>query len=105
VIHRRLGHEEHAEDVGLESALQLLLGDVANVLVGMLLASIVDEDVEPAQLIDGLLDGVIAKLSVANVAGNGDRLAALFLDDLPGLLRIVVLAQIEDRDVRTLASE
>src|SRR5687767_2914037 len=43
---RRLGHEEHSEDVGLEGALQLLLADLPDVLVPMLLAGIVDEYVE-----------------------------------------------------------
>ena len=44
---RRLRQEEIAEDVGLERPLELVLGDVADVLVGVLLAGIVDEDVEP----------------------------------------------------------
>ena len=73
----RLGHEEHPEDVGLERALQLLLGDVADVLVGMLLAGIVDEDVEPAELVDRPPDRVLAEFLVAEIAGNQDRLAPL----------------------------
>ena len=85
--------------------LQLLLGDVADVLVGMLLAGIVDEDVEPAELVDGLLDRALAEVLVADVAGDRDRLAAFLLDDLLGLRRIVMLAQIEDGDVGALARE
>src|SRR3546814_6605563 len=45
---RGLRHEEHAEDVGLEGAAELLFGDVGDVLVGMLFPGIVDQHVEPA---------------------------------------------------------
>ena len=37
--------------------------------------------------------------------GDGDRAAAFLLDDLLCLGRIVMLAQIEDRDVRAFAGE
>ena len=85
--------------------LQLLFGDVAHVLVRMLLAGIVDEDVEAAQLGDRAGDGLVAKALVAHVSGDRDRPAALALDDLAGLLRIVMLAQIDDRDVRAFAGD
>ena len=82
-----------------------MLVDVGDVLGPMLLAGIVDEDVEPAELVDGLLDRSFAELLVADVAGDGDGAPALLLDDLLGLLRIVMLAQIDNRDVRALARE
>src|SRR6185503_15538504 len=78
---------------------------VGDVLVGMLLAGIVDEQVESAELIDGLPDRTFAELLVADVAGDRDRPAPFLLDDLPGLGRIVVLAEIDDRDVRAFAGE
>ena len=102
---RSLRHEEHAEDVGLERPPQLVLVDVGDVLVGMLLAGIVDEDVEPAELLDRLPDGPFAELLVADVAGDRDRSAAFLLDDLLRLLRIVMLAQIKDCDVGAFARE
>jgi hypothetical protein len=85
MIHRRLGQKEHPEDIGLEGSPELLFADVANVLVGVLLAGIVDEDVEAAELIDGLADRGLAKGLVADVAGDGERLAPFLLDDVPGL--------------------
>ncbi len=102
---RGLDHEEHREDVRLEGALQLLLGDVADVLVGVLLAGVVDEDVQPAKLLDGPPDHVVAMGLRPEVAGDGDGAAALALDDTLGLGRVVVLAQIGDRDVGALAGE
>jgi hypothetical protein len=87
-----LGHEEHAKDIGLEGAPELFFGDVADVRVGMLLAGIVDEDVEAPKLFDGLRNGALAEILVADVAGDRDRAAAFLLDDLPGLGRVVMLA-------------
>src|SRR5687768_4447856 len=91
----RLDHEEIAVEIGLEGALQLLLGDLLYLLVIMLLAGVVDEDVEPAELIDRLLHRALAEGLVADVAGNRDRPAALALDDLLRLPGVVMLAQIE----------
>ena len=50
------------EDVGLEGAEQLLFGNVPNVLVGVLFAGIVDEDIEPSEGIDRLRDRAVAHL-------------------------------------------
>src|SRR5438067_3809202 len=101
----RLGQIEHSEDIGLEGAPQLLLGDVSDVLVRMLFAGIVDEDIEPAELIDGFADRELTDLLVADVAGNRDRPAPFLVDDLLRLRGIVVLAKIEDSDIGTLAGE
>ena len=68
----------------------------------MLLAGVVDEDVEPAQLVDRLLDRAFAERLVADIAGDGDRLAALLLDDVLGELGVLMFAKIEDSDVRAL---
>ena len=76
-----------------------------DVLVGMLLAGIVDEDVDAAELGHHLLDRAIAEVLVAEIAGDGDRLAPLGLDDPLRLRRVVMLAQIEDGDVGALARE
>ena len=102
---RGLGQEEHSEDIGLERPLELLLGNVADVLVVMLLSGIIDEDIEPAEFIDGLLHGILAKAFVADVAGNRDRVAAFTLHDLFGLRRVIMFAKVEDGDVRALARE
>jgi hypothetical protein len=105
VRHCGLGHEEHAEDIGLKRPAKLVLVDVGDAFVGMLLAGIVDEDVELAELIEGLPDRLFTKLLVADVAGDGDRALAFLLDDLLRFGGVVVLAEINDRDVRTLARE
>jgi hypothetical protein len=100
---RGLGQEEHPEDVGLEGAAQLRLGDVGDVLVGMLLAGIVHQHVDPAEFLDHLGNGLVAERLVADIAGDGQRLAALAANDPGGLRGVVMLAQIEDRDVGALA--
>src|SRR3546814_14885165 len=69
---RGLRHEEHAEDVGLEGAAKLVFGDVANVLVGMLLPGVVDEHVDPAETVDDLADRLFAERRVAEIACDGD---------------------------------
>ena len=76
-----------------------------DVIVIMLLAGIVDEDVEAAELVDGLLDCALAESLVADVARNRDRAAPFALDEPLGRCRIIVLAQIEDRDVGAFAGE
>ena len=97
---------EHREDVGLEGALQLLLGDVGDVLVGMLLAGIVDEDVEPAERRRPPWRPPRRRTSLSpRSPAMVIALRALLLDDLAGLLGVVMLAQIEDRDVGALAGE
>ena len=79
---RGLRQEEHPEDVGLECPLQLLFGDVADVFVIMLLARIIDEDVELPELFDRLLHGSLAELLVPDISRDGDGVAAYLLDDL-----------------------
>ena len=49
------------------------------------------------------LDRLPAEHLVADVAREQERAAALVLDQARGLLRVVVLLQIEDRDQRALA--
>ena len=100
---RRLGHEEHPEDIGLEGALQLMLADVDDIGGGMLFAGIVDEDVELAEPLDHLGDRIVAKILVADIAWKRDRLAALGTHDPGGLFGIVMFFEIDDCDMRALA--
>ena len=55
--------------------------------------------------VDDLLDRLFAKGLVTEVAGDGQRLAAFFLDDCLGLGGVAMLAQIKDRDVGAFAGE
>nr|WP_276602852.1 hypothetical protein [Nannocystis pusilla] len=100
-----LGQEEHREDVGAEGADELRLVDVLELVLGVLLGGVVDEDVEAAEAIDDLADGVAAERAVADVAADRQTGAALFLDLGGGLAGVAVLAQIDDGDVGALAGE
>src|SRR6478609_5489110 len=105
MIERRLGHEEIAEDVGPEGLLELRFIDVAQVLLGMLLGGVVDEDIEPAPARDGLRHGIPAEILLADIAGDEQRLAAFGLDEPPGFFGVLVLFLVDDRHLRTLARE
>ncbi|VXC60312.1 hypothetical protein SPHINGOAX6_30082 [Sphingomonas sp. AX6] len=100
---RSLDQKKHAKDVGLERPFQLFLGNVGDVLIGMLLACIVDHDVELAELGDHPRHRVVAECLVADVPGDGQRARPFVADDLCGFFGIVMLAQVEDGDVRALA--
>src|ERR1051325_11020437 len=71
----------------------------------MLLAGIVDQDVDASELVDGLTHRALAKLLVAEISGNGDCAAAFGFDDLLGPGRIVMLTKIKDGDIGALARE
>lgn len=51
----RLGKIEHRMDIDLERALPFVITDIRNILERGLVGRIVDEDIDPAQLIDGPL--------------------------------------------------
>src|SRR4051794_23736670 len=71
----------------------------------MLLAGVVDENVEPAEFVHGSVDDLLAELLVAEVAGDQNRAATFLLDDLLRLLCIVMFAEVGDGDVGAFASE
>src|SRR5690606_33828455 len=98
----RLRQIEHAEDVGLEGPFQLLLGDVGDVLVGMLLAGIVDENVDLSEGLDRLLHDAVAHLPRTYVGLDGYGPASFGLDDLPAIGGIVILEQIDNGDIGAL---
>src|SRR5262245_36807887 len=53
-------------------------------------------------LVDGSLDGVLAKFRIGHVARDEDAAAALFLDGTFRLLGIFMLVEIGDGDIGTL---
>src|SRR3546814_5022683 len=71
----------------------------------MLFPGIVDQHVEPAPRPHHLRHGGIAEITVADIACDRQRLTPLGADDRGGLFGIVMLAQIDDRDMRALARE
>ena len=68
--------------------------DVADVLVGMLLAGIVDHDVEPAPFVDCPGHQRLRGVRLTEIAGKDDRLRPFRLAKLLRLRGIVVFAQI-----------
>lgn len=66
----RLRHKENAEDVGLKGAAKLLLCDVGYVLVWMLLARVIDQDVNLAELFDRPGYGLGAKCLIADISSD-----------------------------------
>jgi hypothetical protein len=73
VVEGRLGHPEVAVDVGLERAVPLLGGDVGDGLGGVLEGDVVDEDVEPAELLHRALDHPTAVLLVGDLGALGEE--------------------------------
>src|SRR5690606_23969361 len=71
----------------------------------VLLGGVVDEDVEPTELVDGLPDGVAAELGVCDVAPEQEGPPALLLDLRLDLLGVPVLLEVDDRDVGALLGE
>src|SRR5581483_1244331 len=75
------------------------------VVLRVLLGGIVHQDVERAELLLGAAHRLEAKTLVGDVAGDQHAAAALGLDQTLGLLRVLVLVQIDDRHMRALARE
>jgi hypothetical protein len=92
-------HVEIAVDVGLEGAVQLLLGDVFQRIRVFLKRGVVYQDIQPAQLPGGLLYGAPAKLGIGHIARNQDSPAALRFHRTQSLLGILMLIQVDDGDI------
>src|SRR5688572_29214662 len=98
---RRLRHEEIREDVRAERARELLLGDLLDALLRMLFCRVVHEHVQPAELPHGALHHVPAERLVPHVAREEKAAPFVAGHHLSGLAGILVLVQVDDRDVRT----
>ena len=75
MFQRGLRGDEDAADVDVDDAVEFIergfferLGDGR--------AGVVDEDVEPAEVGDGLVDGGFTAVGIGGVGLNGDRLSA-----------------------------
>ncbi len=62
-------------------------------------AGVVDEDVEPAELLDDRGDGLVDALGIAEVAANGERVDVLTREVAHGLFRLRLRGKISDGDV------
>ena len=94
-----LGQVEHAENVGAEGAFELLGGDVGEVFLWVLLGGVVDEDVELAEFLHCLRHSVLTELGIADVSGHHQAPAALGQHHFQGVLRVLVLVEVQNRHV------
>src|SRR6266480_7256800 len=65
----------------------------------MLFGGVVDQNVELAELFNGSLDSFSTELFLADIACDQQTFAALFLYQAPGLLCVLVLFEIDNRNV------
>src|SRR4051794_32164013 len=100
--HRSLDEMEQRAEVDREGAVPLLVRDLLERLVSHLERRVADEDVHPAELLDGLRDHGPAVGGVREVAGDQDGLLAGLLDPRRGVLRVLVLVEVGDEDVGAL---
>src|SRR5690606_26912390 len=100
---RRARYVEHAEDVGLVCAIELLVGNVRKLLLIVLFRGVVHQYVETAELADYLLDELLADLAVSDITRHGKGLAALVPDQPLRLGGILFLVLVEKGDLRAFA--
>ncbi len=105
VAQRRLGDPEVAVDVDHEGVLPLLVVEFVERVDRLLVGDIVDQHVEAAQLAHGLLDHLGALVGSAQVAGQQQAAPALLLGQLAGVLGVLALGEIGDRDVGAFLRE
>lgn len=83
-----------------------LLGELVDVLLNHLIRSIIKKDVHAAHGIDCLIHRLLAVLPLAQVRGEQVALATVRLDQLLGLLGVLLLVgQIRDQGISTLLGE
>ena len=75
-----------------ERCMQLLCADVADRFLWMLLGSVIDQNIQAAELLDRLIDNVPAKRFLADIARDQQALAIVLLDQpfcFPGVVMFV----------------
>jgi hypothetical protein len=101
---RRTRHIKIRKDVRAEGAIELVVGDAVDRVLLMLIRSVVDEDVQPTEGVDGLLNGLATELRIANVAREQET-SPPFANH--GGLRFLgvslLLRQIDNGDIGTFA--
>src|SRR5436305_8442943 len=80
VLESRLRHVEVSEDVGAEGFLPLLIREFLNRFLVLLKSSIVDQNIQLAELLYRLLHRLPAKIGVRDVAGDQQSSPAFILD-------------------------
>jgi len=90
-------------DIDLERQVPFLLADVLELLEAGLMGRVVDKNIDAAELADRLVHDRPAMRGVLDVAREQDGFAAGVLDQALGLIGILMLAEIGDQHVGTLA--
>ena len=94
--------EEHREDVRTEGPFELLGSDLLDRILHVLLGGVIDQYIQVDEIGDCSADCVPAEGFGADVAGDGQAAAASSRLDPPlGLLGVLVLVEVDDRDVGT----
>lgn len=102
----KLRHRKHLDDVTPERALDVIQVDFREILLHHLLARVVHEDINSAELVNVLLDDLVDLLEVLEIEGNGQRLSPFFLDGGDGVICVgLFLWKVDYRDVCTLSRE
>jgi hypothetical protein len=94
---------EHRMDVHLKRQLPFLVADVADILECSLMGRVVDQDIDAPKCLDSLLDDGAAMFRTAQIPRDQNGLAALLFDERLDLARILMLVEIGDQDIGTLA--
>src|SRR5215207_752564 len=102
-----LAQPEHGVQVGLHYLVELFgcdVGDPAH--LGHLVGRVVDQDVDPAKLLDGGIDDLLAGLLAPDIAGAADGLAALSLHQAHSLIGVGFFGpQVAEHDVGAFPGE
>src|SRR5438874_4542924 len=69
----------------------------------MLFGGVVDQNVELAELFDGLLDSFSTELFLTEIASNQQTFVPFFFHETPGFIRVLLLFKVHDRNVRALS--
>src|SRR5947199_782410 len=103
VRHGRLGHVKVAIEVGLDGAVEMLFGQILEAGDVLLERGIVDQDVELAELRDGLLYSRLAESKISDVAGDRNAAPSFSFHQALGFFGIDVLVEIDNRHVGAFA--
>src|SRR5688572_14871947 len=103
--HGCLGHVEVAVEIRAHRHVELLFRDFFDRFGMTLEGCVVHQDVEAAELVDRVVDRVLAEGRVTDIACDRDATSTFGFDRAAGLPGIGVLAQVDDRHICTLAGE
>jgi len=98
-------HMKIPVEICLQRLVEMILGQIGDV-VGMDLGGrVVDEDIELFEFGDSPFDSVAAEGRLLHISFDHQAASAFFLDSGGGLRSVLILIKMDDRDVGTLAGE